>query len=135
MSTQPLNRICLHKGTTTYSVTAFESFIKEQRVFMDSDPSFFALGTDTRPTPLPPPSPPASPPSPPSATPLSVNEVESSAQAGQTILNPVPPSKRAAQIAIESYTQTAEDYSRQISAYLPQDICQIIKLRQRRERA
>ncbi|KAI0997481.1 hypothetical protein K3495_g10704 [Podosphaera aphanis] len=87
---------------------------------MDSDPSFLALRMDTRPTPPPPPSPSASPPCPlPATPPTSVNEVESSAQAGRTILNPVPPSKRAAQIAIESYTQTPENYSRQINAYLP----------------
>ncbi|KAI1006774.1 hypothetical protein K3495_g1437 [Podosphaera aphanis] len=94
---------------------------------MDSDPSSLALPTDTRPTPLPPPSPSVSPPSPLFATPpTSVDEVESSARAGRTILNPVPPSKRAAQVTTESHTQTPEDYSRQINAYLPQDICQII---------
>ncbi|KAI0997117.1 hypothetical protein K3495_g11070 [Podosphaera aphanis] len=103
---------------------------------MDSDASFLALRTDTRPTPPPPPSSSASPTSPLSATPpTSVNEVQDSAQAGRTILYPVPPFKRAAQIAIESYTQTLQDYSRQTNVYLPQDICQIIKLRQRRERA
>ncbi|KAI1001320.1 hypothetical protein K3495_g6879 [Podosphaera aphanis] len=72
---------------------------------MDSDTSFLALQTDARPKPPPPPSPSASPPSLLFATlPTSVNEVESSAQAGRTILNPDPPSKPAAQIAIESYT-------------------------------
>ncbi|KAI1001433.1 hypothetical protein K3495_g6765 [Podosphaera aphanis] len=59
-------------------------------------------------------------PSPLSATlPTSVNEVESSAQANRTILNPAPFIKRADQIAIESYTQTRGDYSQRINASLP----------------
>ncbi|KAI0999532.1 hypothetical protein K3495_g8662 [Podosphaera aphanis] len=106
---------------------------------MNYDEDFPALQSETRPIASPqttPPAPPAPPPTPPStAPPITVNETPSTSNAARTILNPVPPSKRAAQMPTELSKQSSEDDSQNLHAYLPQELCEIIEQRQRRERA
>ncbi|KHJ33853.1 putative eka-like protein [Erysiphe necator] len=99
---------------------------------LDVDP--IAPSTTARSTPL---VPPAQPPLPPLTTSSNtvVNEEEKSSHVPRNILNPVAPSKRAAQYFTDCMTHSLRDEAQQAHAYLPNELQAIIQRRQDQERA
>ncbi|KHJ35820.1 putative eka-like protein [Erysiphe necator] len=104
---------------------------------MEVEDEFPALATVARPTPPSPAAHPSPSPIPSITTPVqtTVNKDDNCSQPHRPILNPVAPSKRAAQNSTDSMTQSASNETYQIPAYLPKELRDIIQKRQEQERA
>lgn len=104
---------------------------------MELDVDSIAPSTTARSTPSTPLAPPAQPPLPPLTTSsnIVVNEEGKSSHVPRTILDPVAPSKRAAQYLTDGMTQSLRDEAQHAPAYLPKELQAIIQRRQDQERA
>ncbi|KHJ33837.1 putative eka-like protein [Erysiphe necator] len=104
---------------------------------MELDVDSIAPSTTARSTPSTPLAPPAQPPLPPLTTSsnIVVNEEGKSSHVPRTILDPVAPSKRAAQYFTDGMTQSLRDEAQHAPAYLPKELQAIIQRRQDQERA